>query len=236
MLSNLLKALGWKPGMVEDDVDKLIPPEQGAGDDDEGGEAPDAASNQDGERTMDKSKLSPLARAEFEAMEKKLADAEAARLETVSKIDALSETVEKLNERAETAEKRAVALEEAREAERFIQKVRKDFDGLPTSADDFAPILRKVSKALDEDEMATFETILKAASAQLQEAEITKQQSATHTVATSVEKKVEEMAKQRMAEDPSVRDIAAARGLIWKENPGLRIEYERETEAARKEG
>lgn len=236
MLSNLLKALGWKPGMTEDDVDKLIPPDEGAGDDVEGGEAPDAASNHDGEQTMDKSKLSPDAVREIEALEKKLADAEAAREETVSKIDALSATVEKLNERAETAEKRATALEDAREAERFIQKVRKDYDGLPTNADDFAPILRKIAKTLDESEMETFETVLKAASAQLQEAELTKQQSATHTTATSVEKKVEEMAKQRMIDDPSVKDIAAARGLVWKENPGLRIEYEREVAAARKEG
>jgi len=82
--------------------------------------------------------------------------------EQVEQISKGHEIVEKANARAEAAEEIAKAEREYRLNQEFIAKAR-SFSNLPVSAEEFGPVLKKVTESLSEDEMETLTKALNAA-------------------------------------------------------------------------
>lgn len=226
VLSRVLKLLGLK----DEDVDKLLA--EGAGD---GGDNDDGT-NHNGDGDMANDDVAKL-KADLEAAEKRAQEAEAALADAAGgddlakRLDALEKKAKDSEERAEAAEKKLQDEVDRREREQFIGKAR-SFAALPgMNADDFGPILRKIDKALDEDERTKFDTLLKAADAAIKEGALLKEVGSGDRPGASVEAQVEELAKELQAKEPGLSK-QAARGKIWKQRPDLAAAYEKERSAA----
>lgn len=94
----------------------------------------------------------------LQELSKNLEDEE--QRETITKA---LEAVEKANTRAEAAETIAKAERDYRVTQEFIAKARA-FTGLPVPADEFGPVLKKLSEALDEAEYDLVTKVLSSAS------------------------------------------------------------------------
>lgn len=80
----------------------------------------------------------------------------AARLEKLEKAERESA------EKAEKAEALAKAERDARIEKEFIAKAQSDFSLLPVSANEFGPVLKRMTETLSEDDMKLVTTVLKA--------------------------------------------------------------------------
>ena len=83
--------------------------------------------------------------------------------ETRETVNKALEAVEKANTRAEEAERIAKAERDHRVTQEFIAKARA-YTGLPLSADEFGPVLKKLSETLEEEEYDLLTKALNAAS------------------------------------------------------------------------
>lgn len=132
----------------------------------------------------------------------------------------IDETEKRANDLAEQVQK----MQDQRENETFIAKAK----GLGLAADDFGPVLRKISKALTAEEMAKLETVIKALQAQAKEAGLYKEIGRGGAgAATETEAKVRELEKEVQKANPTW-NTERVRGEVMKAHPDLRRKLEDE--------
>lgn len=78
---------------------------------------------------------------------------------------AIADEIVALRKRAATAEGRLAASDEETEIRKAAERISDEMPNLPVSAKGFAPLLRKIDKALDDDERRELHRILRASSA-----------------------------------------------------------------------
>lgn len=131
---------------------------------------------------------------------------------------------EKQQERVEAAEKLAKAEKEARLAKEFIQKAS-TYDGLNIKAEEFGPVLKAASEAMDAETFSKLDEVLKSASETAKSGELFKEvgdngEGTMGSAWQEVEKKAAELRK----EDTSLSKEAAETRVL-EENPDLYARY-----------
>jgi hypothetical protein len=209
----------------------------------EGGSGNDPAHSDGGQHMSEE--LTKL-KADVEALTKRAEDAEAKATELEELLakatepepvveepevpEAVAKAMGDLEKRAQEAEEKLNKEIDRRETETFIAKA-KTYGHLPgANPDDFAGILRKIDGALDEDERAKFDEILKAANEAVQTGELYKEIGSGGRGVTSTEGEVAKLADEIQKEHPHL-SAQAARGEVWKKRPDLLAAYEAERRA-----
>jgi hypothetical protein len=141
--------------------------------------------------------------------------------ENIAKAMAL---VEKAQERAEAAEEIAKAERDFRLNQEFVAKAR-SYTNLPVSAEEFGPVLKKLTEALDEDEVALVTKALSAANETTATyfGEIGKRGIEGMESVSKVDAKAEEIAKSENI------SIEQARERVLESDPSLYDEYLQES-------
>lgn len=135
------------------------------------------------------------------------------------------EIVEKANERATAAEEIAKSERDYRLTQEFVAKAR-SLVNLPVSADEFGPILKKLSETLEDDEYATLSKALAAANETVANAgvfgEIGKQGGGQNYETVS---KADAKAKELIEKSDGELSHEAALSKVFEEDPGLYDEF-----------
>lgn len=128
--------------------------------------------------------------------------------------------------RLQAAEAALAAERTARADAEWVAKAD-SYRPLAVDPAELGPALRQVAETLPEA-AALVEKALQAATAQVATADIFKELG--HGVPTpgSAEEQIEQIAKARLAEDPSLESIEAARADVYIENPDLYARYQAE--------
>lgn len=135
--------------------------------------------------------------------------------------EAVQKRLDAAEDRAQQAEKRLSKIEEERENARFVTKAKR-YDKLPGwNPDDFAPVLRKIAGALDDDEMKSFEGVLSGTVEAIETGDLFKQAGAdgegdVGTATSELNKRAEAMQQA----DPSLSE-AQARDKVLKKDAAL---------------
>lgn len=153
----------------------------------------------------------------LEELAKSLSEEEDA--ENVSKV---YEIVEKANARAEAAEEIAKAEREYRLNQEYIAKARA-YSNLPVSAEEFGPVLKKVTETLTEDELGLLNKALSTANESIASMqafdEIGKRGGYGFESVSKADSEAEAIAK----EEGISKEAALTK--VFEQNPGLYDEY-----------
>lgn len=230
-ITKFLRAIGLRVGMPEDDIEKLLAEGAPGSDDDKG-------SDKGGDMPFDIEKLGDEDRAEFEKLQKALADATDKveelekdaddgddKLNTDDLPEPVAKALEDFEKRTKEAEDRAKAAEESvsklvdeRDREKYI-RLAKTIGLVP---DDDAETLRKIAGALESEDFDKFTAKITAMSKQAAEGglygEIGK---AGEINGDEAESEVAELTKAYCAANPGTTD-ELARGKVFKSRPDLR--------------
>lgn len=227
VLAKALDALSKAFGLKGKEVEKLLADGADGGSNDDG-------TNHDGghemsDKTFDVTKLSAEAQAEFEKLTGRIAELEkAAKPEPEPKLpEPVQKAIEAAEKRAQAAEDRVQKLEDQREQEQFIAKAK----DLSLNADDWATPLRKIRKALTDEEWDRFEKHQRSQAAQIRESDLFKQIGRGGSGAASpAETEVAELVKGLRDKNPGWSE-ERARGEVMKTRPDLRNALENERQA-----
>ena len=238
-MKNFFKALAEKVGMTSDEAEQLLADDgAGSGSNDTGG-ADDGAKQMEDltklQADLDAAKTrADEAEAKAAELEKLLA--EATEPDPVPDPDpevpeAVQKHLDGLQKRADEAEAKLAKEIDRRETETYIAKAKTLTDLPGANPDDFAGILRKIDGALDDDERAKFDEVMKGANAAVKAGALYKEIGEGGRGATSVEGEVATLAETIQKANPGM-SAQVARGEVWKQNPALLTAYEAERKAA----
>ena len=147
-------------------------------------------------------------------------------VEDVEKAQAeLAKRVEDMEKRAVEAETRVQKLEVEKRQAVYIEKVR-TMSHLPIEADTFGPVLCKIADALSADEMVEVERVLAAANEAHRTGALFAEVGKGGDPGDAVTKVAALVATTKQADPTLTAEQAAAR--VYKQNPDLRVEVERE--------
>lgn len=169
-------------------------------------ETPDVPVEKDENDVSDK--VETVAKADFEALQKQLADEAEARKVEVAKAAALEERINKMEL-------------ERRQAE-FVAKAR-DLSNLGAAAD-LGLMLLEAQDGMSDASFQLLERTLKAANAQVERGALFAQFSQPDGEAAPVMDRITDLAKAKVAAGEA-RTIEIAKQMVIKENPALRDEY-----------
>lgn len=151
-----------------------------------------------------------VAKAEFDAVQKQLAE--------------LNKALEDARVAREADAERIAKMERERRQGEFIAKA-KDLANIG-AADALGNLLLEVSEGVSADAFKSLEQLLKAANAQLEKGALfaTFGQAGADNEPKSLEERINELAKAKV-EAGSAKTIEIAKLAVLNENPGLRAEY-----------
>ena len=219
LLARVLKALGLK-GNAE--LEKLL----AEGADGAAKETETAPTPTEEADMFDVTKLPAEAQAEFKKLSDKVTELEG-KLNPPAPAPLPADVQKRIDEtekRAKDLEEQVQKMQDQRENETFIAKAK----GLGLPADDFGPMLRKISKALTAEELASLETMIKGLQAQAKEAGLYKEIGRGGAgAATETEGKVNELVKEIRKANPTW-SAERAEGEVMKQHPQLRRALEDE--------